>query len=91
MTEWAVLLVGDLKRRNEAVALKRRAVFGSPIARGQVASRGFASDDPMRGGGVDVECSDIGLGLKQVFQHFMDLGILLLVVAFGVLLAVPKA
>ena len=45
----------------------------------------------MGGRSVDVKRSDIWFGLKQVFQHFMDLGILLLVVAVGILYAVPEA
>ena len=68
-----------------------RVAFGSPVCGQGLFSSGFAGDDPVGGRGVDVECSDIGLGLEQVLQHFMDLGILLLVVAFGILFAVPKA
>ncbi len=68
-----------------------RVAFGSPVCGQGLFSSGFVGDDPVGGRGVDVECSDIGLGLEQVLQHFMDLGILLLVVAFGILFAVPKA
>ena len=52
---------------------------------------GFAGGDPVGGRGVYIERLDDRFGFEQVFQHFMDLGILLLVVAFGILLAVPKA
>lgn len=40
---------------------------------------------------MDVERPDERFGLQQVLEHFADLGILLAVVAFGILFAVPKA
>src|SRR6266566_6980001 len=68
-----------------------RVAFGSPVCGQGLFSSGLAGDDPVGGRGVDVECSDIGLGLEQVLQHFMDLGILLMVVAFGIPLCCSKS
>ena len=54
-------------------------------------SGGFAWGDPVGGRGVDVERPDDRFGLKQGFQHLLDLGVLLPVVALGVVFTVPKA
>src|SRR5438132_4065708 len=85
-------------RSHSAVSFLREVESGARpyarpwlIAKRHRTSGGFAGDNPVGGRGVDVECSDIGLGLEQVLHHFMDLGILLLVVAFGILFAVPEA
>ena len=40
---------------------------------------------------MDVERSDDWFGLEQVFQHFMDLGVLRPMVAFGILSGIPEA
>ena len=45
----------------------------------------------MGGRALDVERPDHGFSLEQVFEHLVDFGILLAVVAFSILLAVPKA
>src|SRR5712691_9312096 len=45
----------------------------------------------MGGGGIHLEGPNYRFGLKQVLEHVMDLGILLLAVTFRVVLPVPKA
>ncbi len=50
---------------------------------------GFACGDRRRG--VDVEGPNNGGSIEEVREHLVDLGVLLPVVAFGILFGIPEA
>ena len=52
---------------------------------------GFAGGDSVRGRAIYVERPHYGFCLEQVLYHLVDGGVLLTVVAFGILSAIPEA
>src|SRR5712692_12000674 len=63
---------------------------GSPLV-GHLLLGGFACDDPMGRRGVDVAGPNYGGSIEEVREHLVDLGVLLPMVAFGILFGIPEA